>query len=142
MPPPIAGTCWRSNRKQLLFERLALLIWAAAPERPELCVTPLVHALVAQALDAEVEIHFAGPAVRLLVAGVADQLYPTPGREKSVGDFMREASAAGVSFYACSMARAAWIAEDEALIPECTGSAGSTAFVVRALDPEWRTLTY
>jgi predicted peroxiredoxin len=134
--------CWQSNRRRFLFERLALLIWAAAPARPELCVTPLVHALVARALDSEVEIHFAGPAVRLLVSGVADQLYPTPEGDKSVGDFMREASAAGVSFYACSMASAAWIGGDERLIPECSGRAGATAVVVRALDPEWRTLIF
>ena len=88
-----------------MTERLALLIWAATPDRPELCVTPLVHALAARALDAEVEIHFAGPAVRLLVAGVADALYATPAREKSIGDFLREAGAAGASFYACSMAQ-------------------------------------
>ena len=36
-----------------MTERLALLIWAATPAHPELCVTPLVHALAARALDAE-----------------------------------------------------------------------------------------
>ena len=36
-----------------------------------LVVTPLVHALAARALDAEVEIHFAGPAVRWLIEGMA-----------------------------------------------------------------------
>ena len=59
-----------------MSERLALLIWAATPEHPELAVTPLVHALAARALDAEVEIHFAGPAVRwlLFLSGVAGTL--------------------------------------------------------------------
>ena len=142
MPPPTAGMSWRWNRKPPLAERLALLMWAATPDRPELCVTPLVHALAARALDAEVEIHFAGPAVRLLVAGVADALYATPVREKSVGDFLREAGAAGASFYACSMASAAWIASAESLIPECSGAAGATAFVARTLDPAWRTLVF
>ena len=125
-----------------MTERLALLMWAATPARPELCVTPLVHALAARALDAEVEIHFAGPAVRLLVAGVADALYATPAREKSIGDFLREAGAAGTRFYACSMAGAAWIAGDEQLIPEFTGAAGATAFVARSLDPAWQTLVF
>jgi uncharacterized protein len=125
-----------------LTERLALLMWAATPDRPELCVTPLVHALAARALDAEVEIHFAGPAVRLLVAGVADALYATPAQEKSIGDFLREAGAAGARFYACSMASASWIAGDESLIPECSGAAGATAFVARTLDPAWRTMVF
>jgi molybdopterin-guanine dinucleotide biosynthesis protein A len=46
-----------------LTDKLALLMWAARADRPELCVTPLIHALAARALDCEVEIHFAGPAV-------------------------------------------------------------------------------
>ena len=125
-----------------MTERLALLMWAATPDRPELCVTPLVHALAARALDAEVEIHFAGPAVRLLVAGVADALYATPAQEKSIGDFLREAGAAGTRIYACSMASAAWITSDEPLIPEYSGAAGATAFVARTLDPAWRTLVF
>lgn len=125
-----------------LTERLALLIWAATPMHPELCVTPLVHALAARALDAEVEIHFAGPAVRWLVAGVADNLYATPGKEKSIAEFLREVSAAGAAFYACSMASAAWISDNETLIPECTGAAGATAFVARTLDPAWQTQVF
>jgi predicted peroxiredoxin len=132
----------RLNQRRLLTDRLALLIWAATPEHPELFVTPLVHALAARALDAEVEIHFAGPAVRWLVAGVADMLYATPGKEKSIGDFLREASAAGADFYVCSMASAAWIDNNEILIPECTGAAGATAFVARTLDPAWQTLVF
>jgi uncharacterized protein len=125
-----------------LTDKFALLLWAATPDRPELCVTPLVHALAARALDAEVEIHFAGPAVRLLVAGVADALYATADREKSVGDFLREVATEDVRLLACSMARAAWVADGEGLIPECSGAAGATAFVARALDPAWRTLVF
>jgi predicted peroxiredoxin len=121
---------------------LAILICSAAPDRPELCVTPLIHALAARALDCEVEIHFAGPAIRFLVEGVAGDLYPTSSKEKSILDFIHDASAAGVSFLACSMAQANWVNKHERLIPECHGSAGATAFVVRALDSEWKTLVF
>jgi predicted peroxiredoxin len=72
MPRPAAATFSPSNRRWWLTDKLTLLLWAATPDHPDLCVTPLVHALAARALDAEVEIHFAGPADRLLVAGVAD----------------------------------------------------------------------
>lgn len=122
-------------------DKLALLIWAATPAHPELCVTPLVHALAARALDAEVEIHFAGPAVRWLVTGEADGLYATADSEKSIGDFLREVSAEDVRLYACSMARAAWIKDSESLIPSA-GAAGATAFVARCLDPAWNTLIF
>jgi predicted peroxiredoxin len=121
--------------------KLAILLWAATPEQPQLCVTPLVHALAARALDAEVEIHFAGPAIRLLVEGVADGLFAGPAREKSVGDFLREVAAADVRLLACGMARAAWVAGHESL-GFGAGHAGATAFVGRALDPEWRTLVF
>jgi predicted peroxiredoxin len=124
-----------------LAEKLALLIWGATPDRPELCATPLVHALAARALDAEVEIHFAGPAVRWLVEGVADNLYPTQDREKSIGDFLREVAFEEVSLLCCGMARAAWVAGHESMIVQA-GAAGATAFVGRALDPTWTTLVY
>ena len=122
-------------------DKLAFLIWAATPDHPEMVVTPLVHALAARALDAEVEIHFAGPAVRWLVEGVADSAFATAGREKSVCEFLRELLAEDVRLLACGMARAAWVGENEALIP-AAGAAGATAFVARSLDPAWRTLVF
>lgn len=122
-------------------DKLALLIWAATPERPALCVTPLIHALAARALDAEVEIHFAGPAVRWLASGVADAASASESREKSIGDYLREVQQAGVELFACGMATAHWLAPGEVLWPACR-HAGATAFVARCLDPAWRTLTY
>ena len=123
------------------YGRIAFLIWAATPDRPDLVVTPLVHALAACALDCEVEIHFAGPAVRWLVEGVADAAYATAAKEKSLGDFLREVLAEDVRLLACGMARAAWVADGEKLIPQA-GAAGATAFVARTLDPAWRTLVF
>ena len=124
-----------------MADKLAFLIWAATPDHPELVVTPLVHALAARALDAEVEIHFAGPAVRWLVEGVADAAFATPDKEKSVGDFLRDVAQEGVMLYACGMAQAHWVESGERLLLGAR-HAGAKAFVVRALDPEWRTLTY
>lgn len=124
-----------------MADKLAILIWAATPDRPELVVTPLVHALAARALEAEVEIHFAGPAVCWLVEGVADAAFATPDKEKSVGDFLCEVLAAEVHLLACGMARAAWVGEQERLLPQA-GHAGATAFVARTLDPAWRTLVF
>lgn len=123
-------------------ERIAFLIWAATPDRPDLVVTPLIHALAARALDAEVEIHFAGPAVRWLVDGVAANAHATPDREKSILAFLQEAAAAGIPMLACSMARAAWVSPDETMIAQCSGAAGATAFVARSLDPDWRTAIF
>ncbi len=122
--------------------KLAFLIWSATPDRPDLCVTPLVHALAARALDCEVEIHFAGPAVRWLVEGVAAAAFPTPQQEKSIQRFLDELAADGVKLLACSMANASWIGSDEPLVAQCSGFVGATAFVARNLDPAWRTLVF
>ena len=124
------------------YGRIAFLIWAATPERPDLVVTPLVHALAASALDCQVEIHFAGPAVRWLVEGVADASYATAAQEQSIGDWLLKVSAAGIPLFACSMARAAWVSEDETLIAQYSGAAGATAFVARTLDPQWHTMVF
>lgn len=122
------------------MSRLAILLWAASPEQPDQCAAPFVHALAAAALDAEVEVHFAGATVRLLAQGVAAAALTSGG--KSLHAFMAEAAALGVRFYACSMAARQYLPEGVARIPELTGEAGATAFVARALDPEWRTLVF
>ena len=122
--------------------KLAILLWSATPERPQLCATPFVHAAAAAAFDCEVEIHFAGPTVRLLVAGVADSLRPWPGVDTSIYNMMRQATNLNVSFRACAMAMGALVGKDEALIPEYTGTVAASAFVARALDPEWATLVF
>jgi hypothetical protein len=120
------------------MNRLAILLWAANAEQPDLCAAPFVYAMAAAALDAEVEIHFAGKSVRLLEQGVAEQVLTGGG--KSLDAFMQEASALGVRFYACSMARAQYLSDGVAMIEH--GDAGATAFVARALDAEWRTLVF
>ncbi len=123
-------------------DKLAILLWAATPERPELCAAPFVYAAVAGAMDCEVEVHFAGPAVRLLVRGVAETLHSGSGGEKSLHAFMREAAAHGARFLGCSMALREHVRADELLISEFTGQAGAAAFVRRSLDREWRTLVF
>jgi len=121
---------------------IAILLWSATPERPELCATPLVHAAAAAAFDCEVEIHFAGPAVRLLVAGVAENLRPWPGIDASIYQMLRQATNLGAGLRACAMAMSALVGKDEALIPEFGGTIAASAFVDRALDPEWATLVF
>lgn len=120
--------------------KLAILVWSASPAQPDLCAAPFVYATAAAALDCEVEMHFAGPAVRLLVAGVAQAAVTAGG--KPVYAFMREAANLGVRFLACAMATERQVAQGETMVPEMSGEAGASAFVARALDPAWRTLVF
>ncbi len=123
-------------------QHLAILLWGATVDRPQLCATPFVHAAAAAAFDCQVEIHFAGPTVRLLVQGVADQLRPWAGSDMSIYSMMRQAANLDVKFLACGMAMQALVQPEELLIPEFAGTAAASAFVARSLDSAWATLVY
>jgi uncharacterized protein len=123
-------------------KKLAILLWAATPERPELCHMPFVYAAVAAAMDCEVEVHFTGRSVRLLVEGVAAGLYPGAGNEKAIYAFMREAAEHGARFVGCSMALREHLAAGETKIADFSGAAGAATFIMRSLDPEWRVLVF
>ena len=122
--------------------KLALLLWSVSPEQPMLCAAPFVYAIAAAAMDCEVEIHFAADSVRLLAPGVAARTFPGANATRSVLDHMQDAAQLGARFLACSMALHERGLALEELIPECSGAAGATAFVVRTLDPEWATLVF
>mgnify|MGYP003551553722 FL=1 len=122
--------------------KLAILVWSLSPERPELAAAPFVYAATACAMDCEVEVHFAGTAVKLLEPGVAQNMHPSAGRERSIHDFMRDAAEQGAAFFGCQMALRANGLVDRPLIPEYSGAAGAAAFVARTLDPEWRTMIF
>lgn len=125
-----------------MISKLAILLWAAGPERPDLCAAPFVYATAAAAEDCEVEIHFSGRAVRLLVEGVAEGLPLYDDRSITVAHFMNQAADLGVRFLACAMALETLVAADEPLIAAYAGTAGAAAFVRRSLDPAWRTLVF
>lgn len=123
-----------------MSEKLALLAWSISADAPDLCAAPFVYATTAAALECEVEIHFAGPAVKLLIAGVAEQAVTSGG--KAVYAFMREAANLDVKFFACAMAASRHLAGGAALIPEVTGEAGAAAFIARTLSDDWKTLVF
>ena len=122
--------------------KLAILLSSLDPERPEQCAAPFVYAATAAGLDCDVEIHFAGKAVRLLVVDVAARLNTGADRETTVHHFMRQAANLDVRFLACAMALHDHVGADERLIPEYAGAAGTAAFVQRVLDPDWATLVF
>lgn len=122
-------------------EAVVIVVWSAGPDRPVLAAAPFVYALAARALELQAEMHFTSTAVRWMLTGVADSAYTDAGRTKTVGDFIREAKAAGVHLYACSMA----INEhrgSEQLIPECDGFAGAATVVSAAMQASTRTLVF
>lgn len=127
-------------------DKLAILVWAADPSRPELCATPFYFAAAAAAMDVEVEMYFTAGAVQLLRRGVAEQIAAAVGdgnpTGKRVADFRREALAFGVKLFACPTALSSHGVPAAELIPEVSAQAGAAAFLGRTLDPAWRTLSF
>lgn len=123
-------------------QKLAILVWAADPGRPELCATPFYFAAAAAAMEVEVEMYFTARSVELLRKGVAEGLEAAAGSGKSVADFRREALGFGVRLFACPTALAAHGIAADALIDELAGQAGAAAYLGRSLDPAWRSLSF
>jgi predicted peroxiredoxin len=109
-------------------QKLVIVMWSADPSAPDRAAAPFVYALAARALEFDVEMHFTADAVRWLFEGVADEAYTDQGRTKTVRDFVREATAAGVRLYACAMALNER-RRGEALIAEMAGIAGAATVV-------------
>lgn len=124
------------------MSKLAILLWSTDLSRADLAAAPFVYAAAAAALDAEVEIHFAGRSVRLLVEGAAAAMSPSECGGRSLYAFMQDAAQGGARFLACSMAWHEYVRDGETTIAEYTGQAGATAFIARSLDPDWQTLVF
>ncbi|MBK9243496.1 MAG: DsrE family protein [Burkholderiales bacterium] len=122
-------------------EKLVIVMWSADPTMPDRAAAPFVYALAARALEIEVEMHFTAGAVRWLFEGVAEQAFTDHGRTKTVRDFIREASAAGVRLYACAMALAER-RRGEALIAEMHGIAGAATVIGLAVEPSSRVMVF
>jgi predicted peroxiredoxin len=114
-------------------DRLVIVLWSAGPDRPVQAAAPFVYALAARAFEIPVEMHFTSTAVRWLIAGVGDAAYTDAARTKTVTDFIREAKAAGIRLYACSMAMNEH-GRGSSLIPECDGYAGAATVVAATMQ--------
>jgi predicted peroxiredoxin len=120
---------------------LAMLLWATDPARAALCTTPFFHATAAASLDLPVEMYFTSRSVLLLLPEHVHDLR-AGSDPRTVADYMSAARDAGVRFYACTNALAAHGVAVARVATAVDGYAGAAAFMGRALDPDWSTLTY
>lgn len=126
-----------------MADKLAMMLLTIDPDRPHVCGAPFFQAAAAASMDVEVEIYFSSRAVRLLIKGVADKIYPGEGQHKTVYEFMKDAAKLGVKFYACGGGLHEFgVKAEEDFVPECTGIAGAAAYVQRVMDDEWKVLSY
>ncbi len=120
---------------------IAILLWSASPDKPELLHTPFFFAAAAAAMDVPVEIYCTAGSVRLLVPGVAEGLRAAH-HQKDVATAMREAVGLGVRLLACTDALLAHGIDPHGLIPECSGHGGAVQFMARAANLRWRTMVF
>jgi predicted peroxiredoxin len=121
---------------------VAILLWAADPERPALLATPFVHAAAAAALELPVEMYFTARSVHLLVPGVAARLRASERHDRNILQVMQQAVAHGAKLYACTDALHAQGLGLTPLIAECAGHGGAVQFMARAGDLRWRALVF
>lgn len=105
------------------------------------CVTPLMHALTASAMEAEVEMYFIGPCVRLLAGDTAHNVIAAES-QKPLARLLDDARDSGIRLYVCTSAWKAHVPDGTALAAQCAGFGGAATYLGRALDPAWRVLTY
>jgi uncharacterized protein len=121
---------------------VAILLWACDPDEPARLATPFFHAAAAAAMELPVEMYFTARSVHLLVPGVAGRLRASDRHERSVLQWMDEAAAHGVQFFACTEALAAQGLAGQVLLPQVRGHGGAVQFMARAADLRWRTLVF
>lgn len=123
-------------------EGIAILLWAAGPDAPQLLATPFAHAAAAAAMDLKVEVYFSGRSVELLVPGVAQRLRASAHSSGTILDGLRQAVEQGAVLLVCSEALAIAGIAREGLIEECGGWGGTVQFVARVADARWGTLVF
>lgn len=105
------------------------------------CAMPIMHAMTARALDCEVEMYFVGPAIRLLTVGDSTDLAALDATH-TLREQLRAARQEGIELFACSAAQRTYVKGGMVLADYCSGVAGAASYLARALDPDWRVLTY
>ena len=123
------------------LRKICLLVMQAGADDLADCVTPLMHALTASAMEAEVEVYFIGPCVRLLAEGVAQTVIAVESK-KPLAILLGDAHESGIRLYACTSAWKAHVPDGAALAAQCAGFGGAATYLGRALDPAWRVLSY
>ena len=125
-----------------MASKLIIVMANTDPRNGEELGAPIFQATVAAAMEYEVEVVCTATAGRLMRKGVAENLVVKPGSPKTVLDFIRDAHEAGVKFWCCSPNLDLFDMSESDLIPECSGVIGGAYLIERAMDDDFKVLTY
>jgi uncharacterized protein len=124
------------------MRRLLIVLMNTDPRNPEELGAPFYHASVAAAMDYPVDVVCTATAGKLLIKGVAETLRTRADSARTVLDWIREAHAQGVRFWACPANLELFGVTRDDLIPECEGLMGAATMIEQIMEGDGRVLTY
>lgn len=122
-----------------MANKLMIVMVNTDPKNSAELGAPFFQAMVAAAMEYEVEIILTAGAGELAKRGVAEKLHVKDGSSKSVYDFIQDAHQAGVKFKVCTPTLELW---GEDLIPEIEETVGGSYIIQQAMDDNTVTFTY
>jgi predicted peroxiredoxin len=122
-----------------MADKLLIVMMNSNPHEAMEVVPPISQAIVAAAMEFEVEMVFAGRSAGLLRTGAAAQIRLTADRTTTVHDLIKEAVQAGVRFKVCAAGVEYW---GEEIIPEVEETVGGAYIISEAMDDATVTFTY
>lgn len=125
-----------------MTQKLIFILANTDPQNSQEVGVPIVQATVAAAMSHNVEVICTGASTNLLKTGVGDSVHFKHGETRSIHDFIKEAHAAGVKFYCCSLGLDLVGMQKEDLIPECSGIVGAAHFIEEIMSGDSKVLTY
>lgn len=122
-----------------MADKLLIVMMNSNPKEAMAVVPPISQAIVAAAMEFEVEMLFTGRSAELLKEGVAAGIQLAADRTTTVHDLIKEAVQAGVRFKVCAAGVEYW---GEEIIPEVEETVGGAYIISEAMDDATVTFTY
>ena len=116
-------------------EKSVVIVMTSGPSTAHRCAPPFYLGALLSSMDAEVKIFCTMEAVRLMQAGVAENLSAMAGGKRII-DFIRDAKNAGVEIHVCRRALPGYEIQADSLIEEvdAVASAGDLADLILSVD--------
>lgn len=121
-----------------MADKLLIIMVNIDPNNGSASGAPFYQAMVAAAMEYEVEIVLSGRSVALAKPGVAEKLFVQDGG-RTVHEFIKDARKAGVTIKVSTPALGQW---DNNLIPEISETVGEAYVISEAMNDETVTFTY
>ncbi len=122
-----------------MADKLLIVVMNSDPQMVMEIIPPVSQAIVAAAMEFEVEMVFTGRSAGLLKRGVAAELPLATNRTTTVHDLIKEAVQAGVRIKVCATSLEYW---GEEIIPEVEETVGGAYIISEAMDDATVTFTY